>query len=607
MHITKHHLTRKMLEALRLRTELAKSGVTRRQLFKFGVAGGATLLASTVRLPGMAFGSDLPPSPPTTPWLAPLPIPPVLQTIEPSLLNLSPNEPHQYYTQFPPTQHYLMQAKEGLHTFHPQLPASRIWGFNGTFPGPTVHARYGEPVLLRIVNDLPPPSGPQPFGVPEVITHLHNAHTAPGSDGGPWDWTQRGQYTDHHYLQARAGFTMPPGSIPDEFRDASGGDVRETLTTLFFHYHRPEVTTDGVYKGLVAFWLNFDERDTGNEEDSNPSAWRLPSGPYDIPLLITDKQFDPRTGELFFDMGDREGVLGDKITVNGGIQPFLEVKRRKYRFRMLNGGPARFYTFVLRKGGRSYPFTQLTHSGNFLERPRTNLTRLETQVAERNDIIIDFSQFRSGDKVYLANILPMKDGRQPERDPSKALNPDDVKNQLLEFRVTGDAADPSKIPDEFRPFPPITMSEVVRRRVWRFERGNGIWQINAEGFDHHADHMAGNLDNPKVQIRRNTAEIWTLENRSGGWEHPVHIHLEEARVIRVNGRDVTNNPAFRQRTDMYRLGRNGRVELFMRFRDFPDPAWYNKGRLGEHTRYVMHCHNMTHEDHSMMVTWNLVP
>ncbi len=604
MRITKHHLTRKMVEALRLRTELAKSGVTRRQLLKFGVAGGATLLASTVRLPGMAFGSDLPPSPPTTPWLAPLTIPPVLKTIEPSLLNLSPNEPHQYYTQFPPAQHYLLEAKEGLHRFHPQLDPSPIWGFNGTFPGPTVHARYGKPVLLRMVNDLPPPSGPQPFGIPEVITHLHNAHTAPESDGGPWDWTQRGQYTDHHYLQARAGFTMPPGSIPDEFRDASGGDVRETLTTLFFHYHRPDVTTDGVYKGLVAFWLNFDERDTGDEEDSSRSAWRLPSGPYDIPLLFTDKQFDPRTGKLVFDGDDTDGVLGDKLTVNGSIQPFLEVKRRKYRFRILNGGPARFYTFVLRKGGRSYPFSQLTHSGNFLERPRTNLTRLETQVAERSDIIIDFSQFSPGDEVYLANILPMKDGRLPERDPSKALNPDNVKNQLLEFRVTGDATDNSRVPDEFRPLPPVTLSEVVRRRVWRFERGNGIWQINGAGFDHDADHMASNLNNPKVQIRRNTAEIWTLENRSGGWEHPVHIHLEEARVIRVNGRDVTNNPAFRQRTDMYRLGRNGTVELFMRFRDFPDPTWYNNGR---HTRYVMHCHNTTHEDHAMMVTWNLVP
>ena len=117
--------------------------------------------------------------------------------------------------------------------------------------------------------------GHRGFGIPEVITHLHNGHTASESDGGPWDWTRRGQYTDHHYLQARAGFTVPQ-TIPSEFRDLSGGDVRETLTTVFFHYHRPDVTTEGVYKGLIGFWRNFDEQDTGDEEDSSPQAWRLP-------------------------------------------------------------------------------------------------------------------------------------------------------------------------------------------------------------------------------------------------------------------------------------------------------------------------------------------
>ena len=200
----------------------------------------------------------------------------------------------------------------------------------------------------------------------------------------------------------------------------------------------------------------------------------------------------------------------------------------------------------------------------------------------------------------------MKDGRQPERDRSKALNPDDVKNQLLEFRIEGSAPDPSLVPDAFRPFPPVVMSEVVRRRNWQFERGNGSWQINDRNFDVKADHMIGNLNNPRHQIRRNTAEIWTLENTSGGWEHPADIHLEEGQVLRINGRDVLNNQATRQRTDMYRLGQNTRVELFMRFRDFPDPN-FSQRTLGEQTRYVMHCHNTTHEDHSMMVTWNVVP
>ena len=593
MRILKHHLTRRVLEALKFHDELAQAGMTRRQLLKVGaITGGAALAASIIRWPETYLGAQELSSPPTDPWVQSLTIPPVLQPVSPASLVPGPDATaHQYYLDFPPQKHYLMTVQERSHTWHPQLPASTAWGYNGRFPGPTLDGRYGEPILLRILNELPAVEDHRGFGIPEVITHLHNGHTASESDGGPWNWTRRGQYTDHHYLQARAGFTVPQ-TIPSEFRDLSGGDVRETLTTLFFHYHRPDVTTEGVYKGLIGFWRNFDEQDTGDEEDSSSQAWRLPSGRYDIPLAFADKTFDPRTGQLYFDSTNFDGVLGDKTSVNGRIQPFLDVQRQKYRFRVLNGGPARFYTLVLRHEGRNQPFTQITHSGNLLERPRRNLTRLEIQVAERSDIIIDFSQFESGDRVYLSNVLPMKDGRQPERDRSKALNPDDVKNQLLEFRIEGSAPDPSLVPDAFRPFPPVVMSEVVRRRNWQFERGNGSWQINDRNFDVKADHMIGNLNNPRHQIRRNTAEIWTLENTSGGWEHPAHIHLEEGQVLRINGRDVLNNQATRQRTDMYRLGQNTRVELFMRFRDFPDPN-FSQRTLGERTRYVMHCHNTT--------------
>jgi FtsP/CotA-like multicopper oxidase with cupredoxin domain len=606
MRILKYNLSKRLREELNLRTELSKSGLSRRDLLKLGaVTGGAALLLSMVRWPGVSIGDDDITSPPTDPWAEELPVPKVLEPVAPysAHYNPPPNPyAHQYYTKFPPKKYYFMKVQERRHSFHPRLSDSTIWGFNGTFPGPTIHARYGEPVMLRIMNDLPSLADHRGFGLPEIITHLHNAHTASESDGGPWNWTKRGEFTDHHYLQARAGFSVPD-TIPAEFRDSSGGDIRESLNTLFFHYHRPDVTAEGVYKGLLGFYFNFDECDTGDEEDMSP-AWCLPSGPYDIPLVFADKRFDPRTGELFFDQTDLDGILGDKMSVNGKIQPYCYVKRRKYRFRLLDGGPARFYRVMFRHEGRSYPFTQVTHSGNFLERPRHGLLSLELQVAERSDIVIDFSQFRPGSRVYLANVLPMKDGRQPDRD--KALNPDDVNNQLVEFRIEGEASDPSRIPDVFRPFPPVVLSEVVQRRLWRFERGNGLWQINAEEFDAGKDHRAENLDNPRHQVRRNTAEIWTLENRSGGWEHPVHIHFEEAQVIRVNGKDQLADPKTRQRTDMYRLGRNSKIELFMRFRDFPDPDFV-RGRLGDRSRYVMHCHNTTHEDHAMMATWNVVP
>ena len=169
-------------------------------------------------------------------------------------------------------------------------------------PRPVVHARYGEPVLLRIANHLPSPATHTGFGMPQLITHLHNFHAATESDGGPWDWYNPGGFKDHHYTMARAGFSVPD-TIPAQYRDASGGDVRETLTTLFFHYHRPDFTGAGVYKGVVGMYLCFDEQDTGDET----TGWRLPSGEHDIPLVIADKRFSPSTGALTFDQFNTDG------------------------------------------------------------------------------------------------------------------------------------------------------------------------------------------------------------------------------------------------------------------------------------------------------------
>jgi FtsP/CotA-like multicopper oxidase with cupredoxin domain len=180
-----------------------------------------------------------------------------------------------------------------------------------------------------------------------------------------------------------------------------------------------------------------------------------------------------------------------------------------------------------------------------------------------------------------------------------------VENQLLEFRVQGNAADPSEVPDFFRPYPPIIIPDNVVRRHWRFQRGNGMWQINDELWDPEIDHREPQLSNPRHQIRRDATEIWTLENFSGGWVHPIHIHLEEGQILSVNGRAPSGSA--RARKDVYHLGENAKVELFMRFRDFPEDGYGVGQGLGEYTRYVMHCHNMTHEDHAMMVTWNVVP
>uniref|UniRef100_UPI00135C5CAB multicopper oxidase family protein n=2 Tax=Geminicoccus TaxID=489140 RepID=UPI00135C5CAB len=405
-----------------------------------------------------------------------------------------------------------------------------------------------------------------------------------------------------HYSMARAGFDKQKG-IPAKWIDpVSGGDLRETLTTMFIHDHRPEFTAANVYKGMVAMVRAFDENDTGDET----TGWRLPSGKYDVPLILADKKFDP-DGELEFNQFSIDGWLGDKLTVNGKIQPYMEVERRKYRFRVLNGGPSRFYNLLLRKDGVNQPFHQISQSGNLLPKSRKNITSIQLWVAERSDIVIDFRQFKKGDKLYLCNnLVMMNDGRGIDR--GKTTNPDSPANQILEFRVGGPPAnaDESVVPNAFRPLPSVNLNEVVKVREWELGRLNGMWHINGKFWDPDIDHSPEFLMNPPNQVRRNSAEIWKIRSTSGGWDHPMHIHFEEGIITSINRRAVAE--ADRYRTDIYRFGGNERIdemEIFLRFRDFPDPD-YSYASKQERGRYVMHCHNTMHEDHAMMATWNIV-
>ena len=526
---------------------------------KMGLLTSTGTLVATQGLSARASGGTVP-SPPTRPFVVPLPISPVLtpEELHPvptrdPVVGEAPRPSHQAWSANPPRTFYRIRQEVAQAPCHPDLPPSTMFACNGMVPGPTIHARYGEPIVVRFQNDLPP--GFVGFGIPQTSTHLHNGHTPSESDGFPGDFFNSGFFKDHHYPNVYAG-----------------GDSREALGTLWYHDHRMDFTSQNVYRGLAGFYLLFDEIDSNDETDPNSAALRLPSGEYDIPLIFQDRVFD-EDGYLAFDLFNFDGILGDKFLVNGAIQPYLKVARRKYRFRLLDGGPARFYEFFLSSG---LPFTLIGHDGNLLPAPLT-VGSVRLGVAERADVIIDFSNYNLGDQVFLQNRLEQEDGRGPT---GKIVNPG---TPLLRFDVDRDAPDPSRVPTELRPLPEVNMNEVVATRTWRFDRQNGAWAVNGRFFE---------LEEPRAAIRRGAAEVWVLQNSSGGWSHPIHIHFEEFRILSRNGR--APSPAEGGRKDVVRLGPNDEVRLFMRFRDF----------LGRH---VMHCHNTLHEDHAMMLRWDIVP
>jgi len=539
----------------------------RRTLLKAGaLAGGASvgagLLGSGQADAQLVLPDGIPldllvrPSPPTEPFLAPLQIMPVAQPVDPAKWDPQPDPSrHQRYEEFPPVKFYEIHERAFLHQYHPQLKPTPSFGYNASIPGYTFHARYGEPVLVRRFNDLP--LDHVGFGLPSTTMHLHNFHTATESDGFPMDYIDPGEHWDHHYAMFPSGF-----------------DPLQKLTTLWYHDHRMDFTAANVYAGFSGFFMIFNDQDTGDENDPSPSAWRLPSGPYDVPLMLHDVLFN-EAGEAVFDIFNTDGILGDKFTVNRIVQPYFQVEPRKYRFRIVNGGPSRFYRFFLSSGKK---FTVITNDGNLLPEPLEQES-IAMSVGQRFDVIIDFSDHKPGDKIILQNRLQQFFGRGPT---GKLVDPGDA---VMRFDVIpSKGPDNSRIPEKLLALPAIDLSEVVNERLFTFGYQGGHWTINGQV----ADMMV-----PSFEVKKGTAEVWHIRNNGGDWSHPVHIHFEEFQIIEFNGKPIKPGDIRFSRKDVLTLGPSDDVKLFFRFNDF-------------HGRYVMHCHNVVHEDHDMMLRFDVV-
>lgn len=452
----------------------------------------------------------------------------------------------------PNTEFYLIHATPVSHVFHPALPPNLLWGYAGQIPGPTFVARSGTPHLVRFVNDLPE-NDPVRIGLPILAIHRHGGYQAPGDDGYPLDTFCSGQSRDYFYPNVPAR-----------------GLLQNEHSTNWYHDHAIDITAQNVYRGLTGFYLNFNSLDTGNELDP-PPALGLPSGEFDVGLVLQDKLFDAN-GFAYYDSFDHNGFLGNKFLVNGLIQPFLRVARRKYRFRILNGSNARFYDLALSNGR---PFVVVGVDSNLLERP-VSVSSFRIGPAERIEVIVDFAGTALGQKIQLINRLEQTDGRRP----GDLVSPG---TPLLQFTVHRDARDPSRIPDTLLPItegPRELLPQVKIQRTFKFERVNGAWAINGEFFDE-------NRINANPQ--RGTPEIWHLE-AGGGWTHPVHIHLTEGFVLARDG--VRPPPLERGRKDLVNVGAfYGNASILLKF-DYefsPSPG-----------RYAFHCHTIEHEDMRMM-------
>jgi FtsP/CotA-like multicopper oxidase with cupredoxin domain len=377
---------------------------------------------------------------------------------------------------------------------------------------------------------------------PWTSVHLHGSASLPQFDGYASDITHPGQYKNYRY--------------PNE----------QPARTLWYHDHGVHHTAENAYHGLAAQYQMFDPR-----EQSLP----IPHGPYDVPLIIGDAMFK-NDGSLLFSLEDESGMWGDVILVNGVPWPVMEVEPRKYRFRILGVAISRSWRFSLDSGG---PMTVIATDGGLMPVPQT-VTSFRAASSERYEVIIDFSKYKKGTRVILQNTSPTNN-----RDFANT-------NKIMAFDVVKDVTDYSNnsIPDALDPdneVMALKSSDAVITRRFQFQRDGGQWAINGTTWE---DVIDSNFKFTLAKPKRNDVEIWEFENSSGGWFHPVHLHFTDFKILDRNGRPPS--PQERGPKDVVYVGEGEKVRVIMKW-----------GGVG---RYMMHCHNLIHEDHDMMAQFELL-
>jgi FtsP/CotA-like multicopper oxidase with cupredoxin domain len=593
--------------------------ISRRNVLKIGAAAGAVgVLAPSMLTSKEALGfqetiaepvtcANGQPSPAHHPFVDDFsaPFPAVDHPLSPQpteFPNLGAGEAdraaHPRWTQFTPAHVTTeMEARAGLHTFHSDFSPTYIWGFNGTYPAPTVLNKYGKPTIVRFRNSLPVTT--TTFGRNEITVHLHNGHHGSESDGFAGDFFGTGFWKDHLYPNCYAGL--------DQF--GGNGNPQEKMGSFWFHDHRAEFTLNNNVLGLNGMFLVYDPTDPGHEHPSAGSL-QLPGyyGVTDFPLILVDHRFCA-TANGRTEMVNAAG--GDKFIVNGKIQPKMTVRRRKYRFRILNTGPTQTYDLTLIKpDGSVGTIVVIATDANFLEHPipvdaganagNSNSTTgtivpggIRVSVAERYDIIIDFAAFPAGSKLYLKENRTMFVGN-PSPDPlPPGLN---IGNVMMQFNVVNTEPwfprDTPAIPATLCTYP--TLPPTDNTWEWQFVLVGGRFRVKRP-FD-----TVGCVFDPEHSAHcmlQGTCEEWLLNNNiASGWVHPVHIHFEEFRTLKrfVNGVEVPVPALMSGRKDVSRLEAGQGALVKMQFRDYSG-------------RYLIHCHNMAHEDNFMMVRWDIVP
>jgi spore coat protein A, manganese oxidase len=577
-------------------------------------------------------------------------------------------------------------------------PKTTVWGYGATsdptsfhWPAPTIEAETGSPVRVRWINDLKDASGkylpplfavdqtlhwanppmecidgmnmsdcrgqnPMPYTGPvPMVPHLHGAHVQPDSDGYPEAWfLPAASNIPQGYATRGSHFDQYPGTPRRSGEATYQYPNTQRAATLWYHDHVLGITRLSVQAGAAGFYLL-----RGGSSDL--PAGTLPSGPYEIPMLIQDRSFNS-DGSIFFpdnraffegldksqlnipfipgstDLGPSDvspiwnpEFFGNTITVNGKTWPYINVEPRRYRFRILNGCNAR--TLIL-NFSQALPVWQIGADGGFLKAP-AKLSQILIAPAERADVIVDFTGIKSGTTITMQNLGP--DSPFGGGSPGVDFPPADpgTTGKVIQFKVgsltsSDRSVSPAKLqlpgrtplgsPKRVRQ---LSTNELSSSTVFVLvDPDTGAWQLengkvqpcdpsgssDCQPFGP-TEGMLGTLNpdgsgNPKAWMdpitenpALNSTEIWEIHNFTED-AHPIHLHLVQFEVV---NRQPFGVGSVARPPEAWETGTKDTLLAY------PGEITRIKAKFDMAGLYVWHCHILDHEDNEMMRPYYVGP
>ncbi len=476
-----------------------------------------------------------------------------------------------------------LQATPATVAIFPGRP-TQVWQFRGqvqqgdpavlqpvpnSYLGPTIRVQKGQRLKITFSHDLPQ----------ESIVHWHGLHVPAEMDGHPRYTINRGETYEYEF------------------------DILNRAGTYWYHPHPHGITGPQVYAGMAGFFIVHDEEE---------QALGLPSGAFDIPLVIQDRVFDGNNQLVYRPNGMMDqmmGFLGDQILVNGQPDFTRSVEPTTHRLRILNGSNSRIYKLAWPDGT---PFTVIGTDGGLLDAP-VQRPYLTLGPAERVDLLVDFSRW-AGQTLTLRSLSFSGGGFMGG---GMSTLPNGASFDVMRFQISEDVATPMP----YKTFVPLMTGPVAQARgagrawvqadrVFQLYMQFGQWTINGRTFQMEA--VA-----PDETVKLGTEEVWEFVNQQpnggegggggggmgGGMPHPMHIHGLQFQIVgrqpptnaqqRANWETVKDGYVDEGWKDTVLLMAGERVQVRLRFEDFTG-------------LYLYHCHNLEHEDMGMMRNYKIV-